>query len=99
MYVRTMSAQHLARDIHMSFSRWPNTHGVSYCKNGNASLATPGNCLAREMFGGHSAYIYLSRDICPHYILLLFSAQDEGDATWRGRVRGNQKWGEKDERI
>ena len=26
------------------------------------------------MFGGHSADIHLSRDICQHYILLRFSA-------------------------
>ena len=49
--VRTMSAQHLTRNM----------------------------CLFhREMLCGHSADIvrtYISKDICPHYILLRFSAQ------------------------
>ena len=34
--------------------------------------------IPREMLGGHSADIvrtYISRDVCPHYILLWFSTQ------------------------
>ena len=46
IYVRTISAQHLTKDI----------------------------CLTREILCGHSAVIvrtYISRNICPHYILNL----------------------------
>ena len=49
IYVRTISAQHLTKDI----------------------------CLTGEMLCVHSADIvrtYISRNICPHYILLRFSA-------------------------
>ena len=54
--VRTMSAQHLTKDI----------------------------CLTREMLCGHSAEIvrtYISRDICPQYILLRFSALELNEFT------------------